>query len=107
VTAIEAAHDSVLPIPTPASVTVGRIDLLPGNPAIVRSALLSLVSPDGTTRVLGTWVPRQVPVAIALKPPVRIDPGSHIVARMHYKKTWKYEGELMSDLSVVGLYLAD
>ena len=86
-------------------VTVGRLDLLPGNPAIIRSAVLSLRSPDGTTRVLGTWVPRQVPAAIALKPPVRIDPGSQIVARMHYKKTWKHEGQLMSDLSLVGLVL--
>ena len=68
------------PIPTPTPVTVGRLDLLPGNPAIVRSAVLSLRSPDGTSRVLGTWVPRQVPAPIALKPPVRIDPGSQIVA---------------------------
>ena len=44
---------------------------------------------------------------IALKPPVRIEPGSQIVARIHYKKTWKYEGQPMSDLSSVGLYFAD
>jgi hypothetical protein len=106
-TALEATHESALPVPTPSPVTVGRLDLLPGNPAIVRSAVLSLRSPDGTTRLLGTWVPRQEPAAIALKPPQRIDPGSHIVARMRYKKTWKYEGQAMSDLSLVGLYLAD
>jgi hypothetical protein len=107
VTALEATHEPVLPVPTPSSVTVGRIDVLPGNPAIVRSAVLSLRSPVGATRVLGTWVPRQVPAAIVLKPPVRIDPGSHIIARMHYRKTWKYEGQPMSDLSLVGLYFAD
>lgn len=107
VTALEATHESAMPIPTSSPVTVGRFDLLPGNPAIIRSAALSLRSPDGTTRVLGTWVPRQVPAAIALKPPVRIDPGSQIIARIQYKKTWKYEGQLMSDLSLVGLYLAD
>ena len=99
VTALEAIHESALPIPTASPVTVDRLDLLPGNPAIIRSAVLSLRSPDGTTRVLGTWVPRQVPAAIVLKPPVRIDPGSQIVARMQYKKTWKYEGQEMSDLS--------
>jgi hypothetical protein len=107
VTALEATHEAALPISTPSPVTVGRVDLLPGNPAVVRSAVLSLRAPDGTTRVLGTWVPRQVPAAIALKPPVRINPGSQIIARMHYKKTWKYEGQLMSDLSIVGLYFAD
>ena len=57
--------------------------------------------------MLGTWVPRQMPAPIVLKPPVRIEPGSQIVARIHYKKTWKYEGAAMSDLSRVGLYLAD
>ena len=49
VTALEATHESALPIPTPSPVTVGRLDLLPGNPAIIRSAVLSLRSPDGTT----------------------------------------------------------
>ena len=107
VTALEATHESALLVPTPTPVTVGRVDLLPGNPAIVRSAGLSLRSPDGTSRVLGTWVPRQIPAAIVLKPPVRIDPGSQIVARMQYKKTWKYEGQLMSDLSLVGLYFVE
>ncbi len=107
VTDLESTHETALPLPTTSSVTVGRLDLLPGNPAIVRSAVLSLRSPDGTTRVLGTWVPRQVQVAIGVKPPMRIEPGSQIVARIHYKKTWKYEGQLMSDLSLVGLYFAD
>lgn len=105
VTALEATHESALPVPTPTPVTVGRFDFLPGNAAIVRSAILSLRSPDGTSRVLGTWVPRQVPATIALKPPVRIDPGSQIVLRTHYKKTWKHEGQPMSDLSLVGLYV--
>jgi hypothetical protein len=103
----ESKHEAVLPIPADSAVTVGRVDLNPGNPAIVRSAVLSLRLPDGTTRMLGTWVPRQVPAAIALKPPVAVVPGSQIVARMHYKKTWKFEGEAMSDRSLVGLYVAD
>lgn len=104
-TAVEATHESEVPVRTSTSLTIARVDLLPGNPLIVRSAILSLRLPDGTTRVLGTWVPRQVPAAIDLKPPVRVDPGSHIVARIHYKKTWKYEAEPLSDLSQVGLYL--
>ena len=107
VTALEAMHESAMPVPTSTPVTIGRVDLLPGNPAILRSAVLSLRSPDGTSRVLGTWVPRQVPAAIVLKPPVRIEPGAQIVARMQYKKTWKHEGQPMSDLSLVGLYFAD
>ena len=106
-TAIEATYESAMSIPISSAVTVDRVDLLPGNPSILRSALLSLRSPDGTTRVLGTWMPRQVPAAIALKPPVRIDPGSHIVAQLRYKKNWKQEGQSVSDLSRVGLYFAE
>jgi hypothetical protein len=107
VTALEATHEAVLPVPIGMPVAIGRVDLLPGNAAIVRSAALSLRSPDGSSRVLGTWVPRQVPAAIPLTPPVRVEPGAQIVARMQYKKTWKHEGASMSDLSLVGLYLAD
>ena len=107
VTAREATHESVLPISIASPVMIGRVDLLPGNAAILRSAALSLRSPDGTSRVLGTWIPRQVPAPIALMPPVRVEPGAHIVARMQYKKTWKHEGEPMSDLSLIGLYLAE
>jgi hypothetical protein len=107
VTALEATHEAVIPMPIASPILVDRVDLLPGNAAILRSAALSLRSPDGTRRVLGTWVPRQVPVPIALTPPVRIEPGAEIVAHMQYKKTWKHEGTLMSDLSLVGLYIAD
>ena len=107
VTALEATHESVLPIPIASPMLIGRVDLLPGNAAILRSAALSLRSPDGTRRVLGTWVPRQVPAALVLTPPARVEPGAEIVARMQYKKTWKHEGAAMSDLSLVGLYIAD
>lgn len=104
---MEATHEAAIPIPAPSPVTVARIDVLPGNAAIVRSAVLSLRLLDGTTQVLATWVPRQVPGPITLKPQVRVHPGAHIVARINYKKTWKYEGQAMSDLSLVGLYFAN
>ena len=106
-TAMETTHEAVMPVQTPSPVTVARIDVLPGNPAIVRSAVLSLRLLDGTTQLLGTWVPRQLPGPIPLEPPVRIEPGARLFARLHYKKTWKYEGQPMSDLSLVGLYFAD
>jgi hypothetical protein len=104
--AFEATQEFALKLPAATPVTVNELDLLPGNPSIVRSATISLVSPDGTTRLLGTWVPRQAAAAIALKPPVRVEPGSRLVARIHYKKTWKLEGEPLRDQSTVGLYLA-
>lgn len=107
VTVMEATHEAAMPIQTRSPVTVARVDVLPGNPAIVRSAMLSLRRLDGTTQPLATWVPRQVAGPIAIKPHVRIEPGAQIVARIHYKKTWKYEGQPMSDLSLVGLYFTN
>ena len=104
---LEATHEAIVSISSSSSVMIGQIDVLPGNPLIFRSAVLSLRASDGTTRLLGTWVPRQVPAAILLKPPVRVDPGVQIIARIHYKKTWKYEAERLTDRSQVGLYLAN
>ena len=103
----ETTHEVTLAIPAATPRTVTQFDVLPGNPAIVRSAAVSLRAPDGATRMLGTWVPRQTPARIHLTPPARIEPGSQIVARFHYKKTWKFEGEAMTDQSTVGLYSTD
>ena len=102
----ETTHEVTLNLPT-APYTVRQFDVLPGNPAIVRSAVISVRTPDGMSRMLGTWVPRQSPAPIVLKPAVRIEPGSQIAARFHYKKTWKFEGQAMTDQSAIGLYSAD
>ena len=102
----EANQEFVMPV-SASPLNVAQLDLLPGNPSIVRSAAITLRSSDGSARLLGTWFPRQTAAPIPLKPAVRIEPGSSIVARIHYKKTWKFEGEPMSDQSTIGLYTAD
>ncbi len=103
----ETTHEVTLPVRSASPHLVTQFDVLPGNPAIVRSAVISLRAADGTARMLGTWFPRQTPAPIALKPPVRIEPGSQIVARFHYRKTWKLEGEALTDQSSIGLYSID
>jgi len=102
--AIDATQEFTLPVPSASPLTVARFDGLPGNAAIVRSAVLSLRASDGTTQLLGTWFPRQAPAPISLKPAVRIDPGSQLLMRIQYKKTWKMEGQATSDRTAVGLY---
>jgi len=82
---------------------VRAIDLLPGNPAIVRSAVIAL---KGTPeRILARWLPGQE------APPneraaLRVPAGAELVVRIKYKKTWSYEGKAMADRSTVGLYFA-
>lgn len=104
---MEADHESSSRMKLDVPRTADRFDLLPGNPSIVRTAVIALRAADGTLRTLGTWFPRQSPQPIALKPPVRIEPGAQIVARIHYKKTWKFEGQQMTDRTAVGLYFTD
>ena len=85
---------------------VSAIDVLPGSPAIVREVELRVHSGDGPARTVGTWAPKQNPAPIVMTPVTRLTPASRLVVRIHYKKTWKYEGQPMSDRSTIGLYFA-
>jgi hypothetical protein len=86
---------------------LAALDVLPGNPAIVRQVVVSIRPADGQMQTIGTWTPRQLPAPIALKPAVRLAPGTDLVMRIHYKKTWKFEGQALSDQSTIGLFFAN
>lgn len=99
----EGAHEVVLAVGSAATRPVAAVDVLPGNPAIVRSVTLLLKSAAGATTPLATWMPG-AGAAVGLKAPVRVAEGASIVARFTYKRTWKYEGQDLADQSTVGLY---
>ena len=69
--ALEKTQEFVLPINVERPQSASQFDLLPGNAAIVRNAVVTLRSKDGQTQMLGTWFPRQTPVPLAVKPPRR------------------------------------
>lgn len=80
------------------------IDLLPGNPAIVRGAVVRLKgAPDA---VLARWLPGQDAVAMENGAAFRLPAGAELVVNIRYKKTWSYEGKPMTDRSRVGVYFA-
>jgi len=91
---------------------VRAVDLLPGTPSIVRSATIFVKAADQAAaagpvpeRVLGLWLPGQEPAPdehVAVKLPA----GAQIGVRIHYKKTWQFEGKALTDRSTVGLYFA-
>jgi hypothetical protein len=92
---------------------VRAIDVRPGTPAIVRGATVRLerraTSRVGTTMtepVLAVWVPGDLPVALDGNAAFLLPPGAEIVVSMHYKKTWEYERQVMTDRSTIGIYLA-
>lgn len=93
--------------------TIRAIDLLPGMPAIVRRAVVSVRSPapprDGSAHepVIALWLPGADAARTPDGTAFALPEGSEIVARLSYKKTWKYENHEASDQSVLGVYLSD
>jgi hypothetical protein len=91
---------------------VRAVDLLPGTPAIVRDAIVSLKSHPtaGASHVVGAdvlaaWIPGEDPVE-AEGGAFRLPAGAELTVRVHYRKTFGYSGRAMKDHSSVGLYFA-
>jgi hypothetical protein len=90
---------------------VRAVDLLPGTPSIVRSATI-YVKPGPAAdapmpeQVLARWLPGQDPEPIDGGLARRLPAGAQIGVRIHYKKTWQFEGKPMADRSTVGIYFA-
>jgi hypothetical protein len=101
--ATETTFEAVIPLRGVAGKRVTAIDLLPGTPAMVRSATLLLRTGTTAPKDLATWTAGRGG-AIPLPSPVVVPEGSAIVARLTYRRTWKYEGQDLSDTSAVGLY---
>jgi hypothetical protein len=98
---------------------VRAVDLLPGNPAIVRSATVAIkpnTSPSdsalpaggrlGPEQVLAMWLPGETPISPGASGAFPLPAGAELVVRMRYKKTWQYERVAMTDRSTIGLYFA-
>jgi hypothetical protein len=94
---------------------VRAVDLLPGTPAIVRSATIFVKDApaseqrpgeSGPERVLAHWLPGHDREPLDNATAFRLPAGASIVARIHYKKTWQLEGKPMSDRSTVGIYFS-
>jgi len=92
---------------------IRAVDLLPGTPSIVRSATI-VVKNAGALPVAGTASPEHV-LALWLPgqdlPPhdgvaFRLPAAAQIGVRIHYKKTWQFEGKAVTDRSTVGVYFS-
>jgi hypothetical protein len=105
--------DDEFRIPLPAR-PLRAVDLLPGTPAIVRRATISVraVADDrgaGITpeRLLALWVPGDHPVALDPGIGFQVPSTAELIVRIQYRKTWQYERRAMTDQSRIGLYFAD
>ena len=105
--------DEEFRIPLPAR-PLRAVDLLPGTPAIVRRATISVravadargagITPE---RLIALWVPGDHPVALDAGSGFQVPPTAELVVRIQYRKTWQYERKAMTDQSRIGLYFAD
>lgn len=92
---------------------IRAIDLRPGNAAIVRNAFVfakgagqsaESLSPE---QVICRWIPGQAPVDVGKEGAGFLVPaGTELVTRVHYKKTYTYDGKPATDSSSLGLYFS-
>jgi hypothetical protein len=108
---MEDWQEIALPTGTTEPRWIRAVDLLPGTPSIVRSATIFVKSAGAPAtvpapeQVLALWLPGQDPApndAVVFKLPA----GAQIGVRIHYKKTWQFEGKPLTDRSTVGVYFA-
>jgi hypothetical protein len=110
---LEVTQEFTLPTGSSSAHWVRAVDLLPGNPSVVRSAVVFVKGgetpgPAGPApeRVLALWLPGQDPEPLEGRVAFRLPAGAELVVRIHYKKTWQFEGQALTDRSTVGVYFA-
>jgi hypothetical protein len=110
---MEDWQEFTLPAGTTDARWIRAVDLLPGTPSVVRSATI-VVRNEGAQPASGTPSPEHV-LALWLPgqdlPPhdgvaFRLPAGAQLGVRIHYKKTWQFEGKAVTDRSTVGVYFA-
>ena len=127
----DATQEFTLPIATTDSRLIRAVDVLPGNPAVVRSATVSVkasrsaAGPEKTSltdgdrpssadggvsglavgeHLLALWTPGDDPIALDSGMAFQLPAAAELVLRVHYTKTWQYERSTMTDRTSVGLY---
>ena len=98
---------------------VRAVDLLPGTPAVVRSARIAVQAGDdtrpvpaaahiaiGVERTLALWLPGERPVPLEPGIGFELPAGAPLAVEVRYRKTWQYEGKAMQDQSRIGIYFA-
>ncbi len=101
--AVEEVRDFILPTNLTGTKWIKAADLMPGNAAIVRDAIISIENGP----VLALWQPGNDAAPAPGGAGFRLAPGSKIHLQIHYKKHFDQEQNAVSDRSTVGLYFAN
>ena len=126
----ETVHYFVLNGERQAERWVTAVDVRPGNASIVRSVQVYVDTTDRSRRldaqdevpgfmmaefepgfrieqIIGIWVAGQSSIQTDPGLAYYLPPGSDLVARIHYKKTWLDEGLSVEDRTAVGVYFSE
>jgi mono/diheme cytochrome c family protein len=112
--ALEVTQEFTIPTRTTEPRSVRAVDLLPGTPKVVRSAVIYLKGAEAgdrkstlaPERILALWVPGHDSEPAGGRSVFRLPAGAELGLRVHYKKTWQFEGQAIADRSTIGLYFA-
>ena len=101
--AIEEVSEFSLPINVTDTKWIKAADLMPGNPSMVRDAVISIENGP----VLALWQPGGDTIPAPSGAAFRLAPGSKIHLQIRYKKHFDQEQNAVSDKSTVGLYFTE
>ena len=97
---IEETSEFSLPAGVTGTKWVKAADLMPGNPSIVRSAVISVENGP----LLALWQPGSDTMAAPGGAAFKLESGSKIHLRIQYKKHFDQVQDAVSDKSAIGLY---
>jgi hypothetical protein len=100
---MEDVSEFSLPVNVTDAKWIKAADLMPGNAAIVRDAIVSVENGP----VLALWQPGGDIVPAPSGAAFLLAPGAKLHVRIHYKKHFDQEQNALSDRSTIGLYFAD
>jgi len=108
----ELTQEFTLPTGMTAPRWVRAVDLRPEAASIVRSAVIGLrphpkAEAGAPEQMLGAWLPGEDPVPADGGAAFQLPAGAELTVRIHYKKTYRYDGKPISDRSSIGVYFAE
>jgi hypothetical protein len=88
---------------------IRAVDVMPGDPTIVRHASVRILSdaanePD---QLVALWLPGEAPVPAKVGTGFLLRAHERLELRVRYKKTWQRERDVVRDRSTVGVYFAE
>jgi hypothetical protein len=101
---MEDTHDVLLQNARETDRWIRALDVLPGTAAVVRDVVVYTKASAGEN-TLASWLPGDDPMVVTADTAIRWPGGSELRARIHYRKTWTYDGKAVTDRTSVGVYL--